>query len=132
MDADVVIVGAGSAGCAMAFRLAEAGVQAPVGMESNSMLALAGMVAAGDWASIVADEVARVLTGDGLVAVPIAEAEGRIGYMVGLIAPARDPALPAVAGLWEVARAVGALGKGRRAARRQGSPPDTATPAASG
>lgn len=86
-------------------RLAEAGLPPAVGMESNSMLALAGMVAAGDWASIVAEEVARVLTGDGLVSIPITDATGRAGAMVGLIAPARDPALPAVAALWDVARA---------------------------
>lgn len=86
-------------------RLAAAGVAAQVPMVANSVLALAGQVlAGGGWAAVVPDEVARLFSGDGLVAVPIREAEGGRGVMVGLIAPDRDPPLPAVAALWEVAR----------------------------
>lgn len=86
-------------------RLAAAGVAAQVPLEANSVLALAGQVlAGGGWAAVVPDEVARLFSGDGLVAVPIREAEGGKGVMVGLIAPDRDPPLPAVAALWEVAR----------------------------
>lgn len=85
-------------------RLAAAGVSPRVGMQSNSILALAGLVAAGGWAAVVADEVARVLTGDGQVAIPIRETGGQGGFTLGLIAPARDPALPAVAALWALAQ----------------------------
>jgi DNA-binding transcriptional LysR family regulator len=87
-------------------RLAAAGVRAQVAVTSNSMLALAGQVLSGDWACIVSDEVARLFTGDGMVAVPIREDAGRAGYMVGLSAPDRDPPLPAVAALWDAARAL--------------------------
>lgn len=86
-------------------RLAAAGVAAEAPLVANSMLALAGQVAAGGWAAVVADEVARIFAGAGLVAVPIREAEGVQGVAVGLIAPDRDPPLPAVGALWEVARA---------------------------
>lgn len=86
-------------------RLAAAGVAAPVPLVANSVLALAGQVlAGGDWAAVVPDEVARLFSGDGLVGVPIREGAGVQGVMVGLVAPDRDPALPAVAALWEVAR----------------------------
>lgn len=90
-------------------RLAAAGVRAQVSVTSNSMLALAGQVMAGDWACVASDEVARLFTGGGMVAIPIREAAGRVGYTVGLIAPDRDPPLPAVAALWEVARTVSAI-----------------------
>lgn len=85
-------------------RLAAAGVRARVSVTSNSMLALVGQVLSGDWACIVADEVARLFAGGDMVSVPIREAGGGRGYTVGLIAPDRDPALPAVAALWDVAR----------------------------
>lgn len=90
-------------------RLAAAGVGTEVMVESNSTLALAGQVAAGDWACVAADEVARLFSGDGLVSVPILETGGE-GVTVGLVAPLRDPALPAVAALWEVARRRGPRG----------------------
>jgi DNA-binding transcriptional LysR family regulator len=99
-------------------RLAAAGVRAQVAVTSNSMLALAGQVLAGDWACVASDEVARLFAGAGLVAVPIAEAEGRAGYMVGLIAADRDPPLPAIAALWEVARAATGPGRTRSRTRR--------------
>lgn len=85
-------------------RLAGAGVATEVAMVANSVVALAGQVAAGGWAAVVADEVARLFTGEGLVSVPIRDAPGVSGVSVGLVAPDRDPALPAVAALWEVAR----------------------------
>lgn len=86
-------------------RLAAAGVATEVALVSNSMLALAGQVLAGGWACVVPDAAARLFSGDGLAAVPIREAAGVQGVTVGLIAPAREPALPAVAALWEAARA---------------------------
>jgi len=93
-------------------RLSAAGLRAEVAMESNSMLALAGLVSAGGWASVVADEVAGVLAGGALAAVPIHEAGGQAGFTVGLIAPPRDPPLPAVAALWEGARPRVRAGRG--------------------
>lgn len=85
-------------------RLAAAGVPTEVSMVANSVLALAGQVAHGAWAAVVADEVARLLSGGGLVSIPIRDAPTVPGVLVGLIAPDRDPPLPAVAALWEVAR----------------------------
>lgn len=87
-------------------RLAAAGAAVRPAVVSNSMLALAGQVlAGGGWACVVPDAAARLFSGDGLLAVPIREAPGVSGTMVGLIAPDRDPPLPAVAALWEAARA---------------------------
>jgi DNA-binding transcriptional LysR family regulator len=95
-------------------RLAAAGVATEVALVSNSMLALAGQVLAGGWACVVPDAAARLFSGDGLAAVPIREAAWVQGVTVGLIAPSREPALPAVAALWEAARAT------LRPARRRG------------
>lgn len=103
-------------------RLAAAGVSAPVALVSNSMLALAGQVLAGGWACVVPEAAARLFSGDGLAAVPIREPAGVRGVMVGLIAPDRDPPLPAVAALWEVARG----GPRGRAARPPDRPPGAA------
>jgi DNA-binding transcriptional LysR family regulator len=99
-------------------RLAAAGVRAQVSVTSNSMLALAGQVLSGDWACIVSDAVAGLFTGGGMVAVPIHPEAGRAGFMVGLIAPDRDPPLPAVAALWDAARAPGGSARPRRARRQ--------------
>jgi DNA-binding transcriptional LysR family regulator len=98
-------------------RLAAAGVEAEVAMVADTILALAGMVAAGGgWASIVPDAAAQLLAGGGLAAVPLREFSALPGPLVGLIAPDRDPPLPAVSALWDAARA------GPRAPRP--APPD--------
>lgn len=99
-------------------RLVAAGVATDAAMVTNSMMALAGQVAAGGWAAVVPDEAARLFSGDGLVAIPILEGAGGQGVAVGLIAPDRDPPLAAVGALWEVARAL----SGPRPDRLRGSP----------
>ena len=81
--------------------LAEAGVKAAPGVESNSSMALIGHVMSGRWASVVPKRLADMFRGAGLVAVPIVSPEAE--HVVGLIAPKRDPQTPVLMALMEEA-----------------------------
>ncbi len=73
----------------------------PPRLESNSIIALAAHVAAGDWASVVPARMAGLFTADPrLVAVPIAGER----HSVGLVAPRRTPHTPVIAALLDTAR----------------------------
>jgi DNA-binding transcriptional LysR family regulator len=82
--------------------LAEAGVAAVPGIESNSTIALVAHVQTGEWVSVVPQGLAEMFTGGGrLVSVPIVAPEAE--HVVGLVAARRDPPTPVVQALWEIA-----------------------------
>lgn len=75
----------------------------PPRLVSNSIVALAGHVASGGWASVLPARMAGLFAGDPrLVAVPIEGAR----HTVGLVAPRRAPHTPVIAALLETARRV--------------------------
>lgn len=82
--------------------MAAAGVVAQPMIESNSSVALLAHVLTGSQVSVVARRLAQLFDQSSkVVAIPI---EGGKGQVVGLVAPRRDPAMPAVSALFEAAR----------------------------
>lgn len=80
----------------------DAGVTPVVAMESNSTVVLASHVAAGGWATVLPDHLARFLAaGAGLSLVPIRQ--GSPGHAVGLVAPFQEPHTPVLQALLDEA-----------------------------
>jgi DNA-binding transcriptional LysR family regulator len=87
----------------IAGHLAEAGVTAVPGLESNSTIVLVSQVLQGGWATILPQKAVEVfLPGSPLVAIPITAPDAR--HAVGLIAPWREPHTPVIAALLAEAR----------------------------
>jgi DNA-binding transcriptional LysR family regulator len=81
----------------------EGQIAAPM-VESNSIVALIGHVATGQWASVIPDKMADLVAADpALRSLPIrnAGAAQAVGNPVGLIAPHREPHTPVIAALLE-------------------------------
>ena len=87
----------------IARHLAEAGVTAQVGVESNSTIVLVSHVMQGQWAAILPLKAAAIFTAGGqVVAVPICDPVAH--HPVGLVAPWREPHTPIIAALLAEAR----------------------------
>ncbi|MBN2629851.1 MAG: LysR family transcriptional regulator [Rhodobacteraceae bacterium] len=86
--------------------LAQAGVRAEPGVESNSTITLMSHVATGEWVSILPKALADLFAQSGAVrAVPIVAPE--VAHMVGLIVAQRETPTPLIAALLEAAKRVG-------------------------
>jgi DNA-binding transcriptional LysR family regulator len=79
-----------------------AGAAGTAAVESNSTIALVAHVRTGRWASVVPQGLADMFMGAGdLAAIPIVEPEAE--HQVGLVTLPRDPAMPVVRALLDVA-----------------------------
>jgi len=82
-----------------------AGIAPEAQIESNSILALIANVAAGEWITVLPDDIARFLAeGKGLSLVPMSGTEGRESHTVGLVVPQRAPHTPVIEALLAEAR----------------------------
>ena len=83
--------------------LAEAGARPIATLESNSVIVLFSHVRTGRWASVMPAKLAETLGfTDAIRAIPITDPEAV--QTIGLVAPAREPMMPATAALVEEAR----------------------------
>jgi DNA-binding transcriptional LysR family regulator len=87
----------------IAGHLAEAGLTASPGIESNSTIVLIGHVLAGGWATILPVKAAEVfLPGAPLTAIPLTDPDAH--HLVGLIVPRAEPHTPVIQSLLDMAR----------------------------
>lgn len=85
--------------------MAAEGVAAAPMVESNSIVALIGHVAAGGWASVIPDRMETLIAGvPGVRSVPIRTRGTAERNPVGLVAPHREPHTPVIAALLDAAR----------------------------
>lgn len=84
-------------------RLAEAGAQPRVGIESNSFIALVASVASGRCMAVLPTDVARFLSGGKDIALVPLEDDGP-QHKVGLVLPHREPRTPVLEALLTEAR----------------------------
>ena len=88
--------------------LAAAGIAPDPLIESNSIVVLVANVEAGDWMTVLPQDMARFLvSGKSLASIPLANAEK--GYPVGLVVPHREPQTPIQNALLAEARGIGRL-----------------------
>ncbi|AVW93310.1 LysR family transcriptional regulator [Celeribacter baekdonensis] len=82
-----------------------AGIAPEAQIESNSILALIANVVAGEWVTVLPDDIARFLAeGKGLSLVPMSGEEGQESHSVGLVVPQRAPHTPVIEALLAEAR----------------------------
>jgi DNA-binding transcriptional LysR family regulator len=83
--------------------MAEAGVPAQPGIETNSTIVLISHVLSGGWSTILPRRAAEIFLGTApLTAIPLVEPDAQ--HAVGLIAPWREPHTPVIAALLAEAR----------------------------